>query len=910
MKRFDPHATLREAKAPWRGSEGRRPLKAATAAERRKAQAAQMRAVQERKVAERSAVSEAAVRAEAARTAFAAELETVPLWMETGDKGGVPTVYVELGKALYDVRTDRQSKAMLVWPTGNISLAACHALCSLAFPRASPVTLRPERRRAPAPSLRALFYPYSSRTRLPLRRVHVDRVEMSGVSLDHIADPVRRSGPDYAYFSRLCRAKDLTGRVRGGGYHFEYEHPALDEVVSIVGLGLAKDADVLGRIANRTDLKHLSNQPGDPAVSPYAIFGLPAGAGLCSSDWRTPYLDVILLDLTRSGRNRLGRDWRAAVVSTLEETTRAYGRLPVLAVTEDSYVHGVLAWDILKKYDGIGGKAPAAHEAILGLSPAIAASEPQAAPTLSPTPKFVALGCADPDPALLPELGRAIYRARKAGDPQAAALLDDIGAIARRTAGLPGGVESLGVFLADEQGVQAAQQSMESYALDPILRKADELVGPYVQQRHKEFQDLVKRAAAWVEARRTGSPIGLMLRDLVRKGLNGATRKVIWSQTATISEFAEHVLTSDSELGGRIAQRIANNMITFMDALAFREIGALPRAELAMTKQVLVVSPQRGQALALATQPWLPAAITVVADERTLLGIGREAQRLAQFSAFAAYADRLRGLSAATLAEAERIRGHALDLTPTSAEDVDFPGGGIIDLAGRRAPGEKVVRIHMQDGRTILARRKTRLIRFDPDGAVPTYAACSAEEVTQGDHLCVVDDAFIDMARARLDIRATAAEEIRDYHERVRRQFGMLEGSTGAERLRTLVRKMGAPVVQEGTARAWTHLAAEVEKPLDLVLPRAPQEWSTFQRFMAALGVPLPIAESYWAWAVLLTRKARIKAAQRLHEAYLAILVDGFTAEHVSPARRADIRALRASAEGYVSVVASQVIEA
>jgi hypothetical protein len=216
----------------------------------------------------------------------------------------------------------------------------------------------------------------------------------------------------------------------------------------------------------------------------------------------------------------------------------------------------------------------------------------------------------------------------------------------------------------------------------------------------------------------------------------------------------------------------------------------------------------------------------------------------------------------------------------------------------------------MQDGRTILARRKTRLIRFDPDGAVPTYAACAAEEVAQGDQLCVVDDAFIDMARARLDIRATAAEEIRDYHDRVRQRFGMLEGSTGAERLRTLVRKMGAPAVQEGTARAWTHLAAEVEKPLDLVLPRAPQEWPTFQRFMAALGVPLPLAESYWAWAVVLTRKTRIKAAQRLHEAYLAILVDAFTAEHVSPARRADIRALRASAEGYVSVVANRVIEA
>jgi hypothetical protein len=140
-------------------------------------------------------------------------------------------------------------------------------------------------------------------------------------------------------------------------------------------------------------------------------------------------------------------------------------------------------------------------------------------------------------------------------------------------------------------------------------------------------------------------------------------------------------------------------------------------------------------------------------------------------------------------------------------------------------------------------------------------------------------------------------------------QFAKLEGVTPAERLRTLIRKMGDPPVLEGTARTWTYLAAEAEKPLDLVLPRAPQDWPTFLRFMTALGVPRPLAESYWAWAVILTRKARIKAAMRLHEAYLAILVDAFTAEHVSPARRAEIRSLRAAAEGYVSVVASKTID-
>lgn len=910
MKRGDPRSARKDLKVPWREPDARRETDVAAAAERRKAQVAQMRAVQEKKAAERTAESDAAVRSAALRDQFVSQLETIPIWTEDRQQGRATAAYRELAKALYDARVEGRSKAMLVWPTGNISLAACHALSSLALPRAAPVTSLPERRRDAAPGLRALFYPYSSRARLPLRRVYADRTDVSGVCLDHIADPVRRSGPGYAYFSRLCRAKDLTGHVRGGGYHFEYENPTLDEVVSIVGLVGARDIDVLGRIANRTDLKQLSNKPGDPAESPYAIFGLPAHARLRPSDRRSAKLDMILLDLTRAGRNRLGRDWQAAVVSALESATRAYGYLPVLAATDDTYVHRVLAWDILKKHDVIAGKAPADHDAILGLTPAIASTHDPVPPDLSPVSQFSALGCADPDAGLLPDITRAIARARTAGDTQAAGLLDEVAAITRRTAGLPGGVEELGRFVADHEGVQAATQRMVGYALGPIVRAADDLSGPFVQQNHAEFVALLTRAAAWVDARQAGSPIGLMLRDLVRKGLNGATRKVIWSQTSAVSEFAEHVLTTDPELGGRIAQRIASNMITFMDALAFREIGALPRTELAMTKQVLVVSPQRSQGLALLTQPWLPDTVTLVADERTLFGIGREARRLAQFPAFNAYADRLKRLGDAALAETQRIRGRALDLTvSTPAEDVDFPDGGVIDLAGRRTPGEKVVRIRMQDGRTILARRKTRLILFDPDGAVPTYASCNAEDVAQGDQLCVVDDAFIDMARARLDIRATAAEEIRDYHERVQTQFAKLEGTSLTDRLRTLIRKMGDPPVLENTARTWTSLTAEVEKPLDLVLPRAPQDWVTFQRFMAALDVPRPMAESYWAWAVILTRKARIRAAMRLHEAYLAILVDAFTAEHVSPARRADIRALRATAEGYVSAIASRTIE-
>lgn len=879
---------------------------ASALAEQRQAHLARMRAAQDQRVAERAAAEADAAETRAARERFCAAMDEIRLWTGREEQGEVSGLYRALAGALYDVRAQGRSSAVLVWPTGSVSLAACHALCSLALPRSAPVTEQPLRVRAPAPGLRALFFPYSSATRLPLRRVYADRNQVSATCLDHLGDAERRHGPAWAYFSRMCRVKDLTGSVRGGGHHFEYEHPTLDEVVSIVGLGHARDRDVLGRVANRTDLKQLSNLAGDPAASPYALFGLTATARLRPNEGRADALDIMLLDLTRSGRNRLGRDWRTAVASALKLATRLYGRLPVLAVTEDPYVQDVLAFDLLKAHDGLTGKQPTPRDALLGLSPAVVAfAEPEPV-NLSTVSRFAALGCADPDPALLKDIAQAAEQARNAGDAPAALLLDEVAGVARRTAALPGGVDALGEFVALHQGVQTAAQRMKGYSVDSLLRSGEDLSGPYSQQHQSRLQNLLRRARTWVDARAAGSPIALALQALIRKGLNGATRKVIWSQTAAVSEFAEHILRSDPEIGARVGERVASNMITFMDALTFREIDSLPRSELAKTKQVFVVSPKRAQAVVLMTQPWLPDEVTLVADERTLAGIGRDAARLAQFSAYAAYADRLSRLGAAASAEAARVRGRALDLTEMGVEDVDFPEGGVIDLAGRRRPGEKILRIDMKDQRTILARPKTRLIRFDPDGAVPTYGSCKAGEVAAGDQLCLVDDDFIDMARARLNIRAAAAEEIRDYHSLVQTRFERLDGESQRDKLRTLVREMGEPPVLEDTARNWVHLDAEALKPLDLVLPRAPRDHETFLRFMTVLGIPGPIAESYWIWAVILTRKSRIRAAVQLHEAYLAILVDSFTAEHVSAARRVDIRGLRASAEAYVSVVASR----
>jgi hypothetical protein len=85
--------------------------------------------------------------------------------------------------------------------------------------------------------------------------------------------------------------------------------------------------------------------------------------------------------------------------------------------------------------------------------------------------------------------------------------------------------------------------------------------------------------------------------------------------------------------------------------------------------------------------------------------------------------------------------------------------------------------------------------------------------------------------------------------------------------------------------------------------PHAPRDREVFIRFTHALGIGTQLAARFWAWAVLLQRSSRVRAGAAFHDAYKGILTDQHSALAASKTRAAEIRALRAAADDYVSRV-------
>lgn len=168
----------------------------------------------------------------------------------------------------------------------------------------------------------------------------------------------------------------------------------------------------------------------------------------------------------------------------------------------------------------------------------------------------------------------------------------------------------------------------------------------------------------------------------------------------------------------------------------------------------------------------------------------------------------------------------------------------------------------------------------------------------------MIGPGFVERARTLVNVRATAAGEIREYHLQVASRFGAIAGDSVNERLRVVVSLMREPRVSIETARYWVDLDDELDKPLHDVVPHAPHDRETFMRFTGALGIGPKLAESFWLWAVVAQRSHRLRSGNIFHDAFRGILTDPHAALASNRNRSDDIRALRAMAEEHVATVA------
>lgn len=831
----------------------------------------------------------------------------------TPDPAALTPAYQRLVRSAAEVASDGSTQVVMPWPPMRMSPSAIVALLAIgAVASADPdeVVIRNERTasRKRADGVRAVVFPYARSTHAQARSVQVDRHRLGEVHFDHLKRYL--SGATDAakdYHQVLARVRKLTGRASDGRDYPEFEHPILDEIVPH---GPSRgdrpsNSALLWRTRSKTDIAthKRSGDADDPTSAPYYLFTIRSGDRI-GVEVRSikPAPDLLILDLSRNARDRLGWTWlkRAAeMVSCMREVHPETG---ILVLADDPWTYQTARFELLgTKQPGRKGKViPAPGHVVYSPNPGIVRDSGQPEHAFEGAVRLSVDGFFGDVDRNIERLRGLAHRLSEVGDPAGVETVRRMIGTVRRSACLPGSIAELSRFLEQETSTATANDQLATYRVaadvatltDPRSLASQADAETNVAAETTGIMRLLERA----------TPMSSLLEEAVQPALRSSSRTVFVFRSDMIAEFAASRLAPSTP---KLTERLDQGLIRFGGARVLNVVASLPSALRNQFKRAIIVAPTRSAILATLTEPWLPEQIAILADADTLAFAARDAERLADAIDVAALSTRLRAFAARAAARVTEIGRHAVKLdTEMPPDDVEFPTGTVVDLSGGGRGERRLVEIAMHNGQRIIARQSTGIVLRNDSAATTSFIERPAAQVRKGDEVCVIGPGFVERARTLVNVRATAAAEIREYHLQVARRFALIPGDSVNERLRVVALQMGEPRISIDTARYWVDLDEELDKPLHDVVPHAPHDRETFVRFTAALGIGEKLAESFWLWAVVAQRSHRIRSGNVFHDAFRGILTDPHAALATNRDRTDDIRALRLMAEEHVATVA------
>lgn len=831
----------------------------------------------------------------------------------SGDPATITPGYLRLVRSAAEVASDGSAQVVMPWPPMRMSPSAIVALLAMgavASADRDEVVIANERTvcRKRADEVHAVVFPYARSTHAQARSVQVDRHALGEVHFDHLKRYMSgETEPAKDYHQVLARVRKLTGRASDGRDYPEFEHPILDEIVphGPPRGDRPSNSALLWRTRGKTDIAthKRSGAADNPATAPYYLFTLRPGDRLSlelHSIKTTP--DLLVLDLSRNARDRLGWNWLKRATEMVECMREVHGAAGILVLADDPWTFQTARFQLLgTRQPGRKGKVvPATGHVVYSPSPGIIQEAGR------PDRAFEGAERIDVD-GFFGDVDRNIERLRglahklsEMGDPAGAETVRSMIGTVRRSACLPGSITELSRFLERETSTAAANDQLATYRTaadvaalsDPRSLASQADADARVTAETTAIMRLLERA----------TPMSTLLEEAVKPALRSSSRSAFVFRSDMIAEFAAERLGS---LYPKLTERLDLGLIRFSGARVLNVIAAMPSALRNQFKRAIIVAPTRSAILATLSEQWLPEQIVILADADTLAFAARDAERLAEAVDVAPLAARLRAFAKRGAARVSEIGRHIVGLdTEMPPDDVEFPAGSVVDLSGGARGERRLVELSMHNGQRIIARQSTGIVLRNDSAATTSFIERPAGQVRKGDEVCVIGPGFVERARTLVNVRATAAAEIREYHQQVARRFGQIAGGSVNERLRTVALEMGEPRISIDTARYWVDLDEELDKPLHDVVPHAPHDQETFMRFTSALGIGSKLAESFWLWAVVAQRSHRIRAGNVFHDAFRGILTDPHAALATNRDRSDDIRALRLMAEEHVATVA------
>lgn len=810
-----------------------------------------------------------------------------------------------------------KSEGLLLWPHGIEGIAVFHALASLSrLSSCDSVTLS------------TLFFPWNRNASGSQRTLLVDRDQLVRAALL----PLNRihvfgsAHPAYGYLMALHSLKHLETGEDGNRRQKALQsdpglmHPTLFELIPQVGIQtsgpLSGEHQFLQRLRRHTWINQRTEYilaATDSSTTPFFLFGVHHDA-LSVERFRDGGLDpenggrrpdIILIDLTRRPRNTLGGGWREAVSRLLDTAGKLFGTAcpPVLAITDDIFTLQALRWKLLNEYDTRRGvkqdRRAAPSLLILNSKPDILNSETIVPGSLDDL--FVEVYAAD----LLSFVDSGLKLRRcllDAGNHElASSIITAITALQNLIA-LPGPRQELLKFFAENYHGHELQSIGSRFDhLTPRGKIKAALKLGAAGQHHTQLSDFLKtydKLCAEAETRNPGTRI---FEDCLTRFAERQTKSVIAFSSDLIRAFADWRIDNDASMAD-IQPKLRQRIFLADSKDAMEELDRRDDCE-----QILFVEPFADQFLTFLARARIPKSVTVLCHLARAKQILQRAEALLQLEGISAVEWNLLFVQEQF---DKALTGHTIDIPDLDAVMLP-PQGGMIDLTGPQTAAAGPTRIIRTSGNLqIRAFDGSELAAYDPD-ALQVFSRRLAKDLESGDQVCVFSPDFIEAARQRLHIGATAPEVLTLYHKAVAEAAAKLRGydlTAKAENLRLAILLMDPSLSLPGpqSIRQWIDVAGLVDAPREEVRPQAPRERRHYFAFMTALGIPEDVAKHYWDWGVFWTRSIRIRSGAAFHQVFMGILVDPYgTAARLAEEHRQEVWRIYETAEEHVVTVIS-----
>lgn len=856
----------------------------------------------------------------------ASEERVPPLWRKLGGEA-----CEELGAAAREVvgtfervLVTGKSEALLLWPNRLDGVAVFHALAALS-----------RLENADAKGFATLYFPWSQNVGAAQRTLLADRDTL----VKRVLQPLQRvcaNRNDRAYpfvmavhsLKHIGSGKSDKRTKRALEKDPRLVHPTLHEITPQIGITAEAPKtyhdQFLRRLRHHTWIgatEHVETV-STPLTTPFFMFGVHADAVRIAL-WRQGGLDpkhggrrpdIILLDLTRRARRRLGADaWRQRVVKFCATAGDLYGDAapPILALTDDAFVLQAMRWETLKRYDvrrnaSPDNKAPAAAKVILTpnsdlLSPATIEGG-DASNIVAEAYGGEILSFAD--------FGLKLRRRlSESGDEELAGAVTDAMHAIQNLIGLPGYPKQLVAF---------AEENYDRFECQAILARYDRLaprgkIKAALQQGHgganqnalAEFLTAMDKLFVAADSNNPGC--ALFDKCLLQAAQAGGRTLVVFS-SELLRGFAEWRVEQDDTLAELRA--CVDSDLMLVDRREAAE--AIESAGDKAFERIVFMEPAADDLLGTLTLPGLPKSIVVLAHLARVESTLRRTRVLLDLPGI----EKVRARLEAIAAELERVlHGRKIDLPDLDAAP-PLPRLGTLDLTSISAPGSGRTRIlSTSGGIKIRAFDGSEFARYDPD-ALQVFTRCDASALKIGDQICVFTPDFVESARQKLQLATKASDLLALYHRDVAEAASRLPGPDMASKAQALRDRMLAldPALQLPSLqslRNWIDVSDLINAEREKVRPQAPRVRKHFVCMMKALGISDEVARHYWDLGVFWTRSMRIRNGAAFHQVFMGILIDPHgTAAFLPDERRKEIWRIYETAENHVLTVTANDREA